>query len=257
MLSSPHERVMGDCESRGGMDEIEEFFDDRQRAWCVHCGAWIADAETNWDHVPSKSLLDRPLPAHVPQVEICRTCNSGFSLDEEYLVAFLSCVLAGSTDPDAQENPRVQRALARNPALHSRIESSKRVYSTLGGEERVIWEPETERIHRIVLKNARGHAFFEFGEPMLQEPDHVWAMPLESMTTQQRVAFDTVGAGEEFAGWAEVGSRMMTRQVTGQDMDSGWVIAQPCVYRYAVFQNGTITVRSVIREYLATEAFWS
>lgn len=92
---------------------------------------------------------------------------------------------------------------------------------------------------------------------MLEEPDHVSAMPLVSMTAQQRVAFETVGAGGEIAGWAEVGSRMMTRQLTGQDMDGGWVVAQPGVYRYAVFQNGSITVRSVIREYLATEAFWS
>jgi hypothetical protein len=248
---------MRDCERQGSMDEIEEFFDDRQKAWCVHCGAWIADAKTNWDHVPSKSLLDRPLPAHVPQVEICQTCNSGFSLDEEYFVAFLSCVLAGSTDPAAQANQRVRRALERNPALHSRLESSKQVYSTLGGEDRVIWQPETDRIHRVVLKNARGHAYFEFGEPVLEEPDHVWAMPLVSMSAQQRTAFEAVGAGGTIAGWAEVGSRMMTRQITGQDMAGGWVIAQPGVYRYAVFQNGTITVRSVIREYLATEAFWS
>ena len=248
---------MSNCRSRGSVDEIEEFSDDRLKAWCVHCGAGIADADTNWDHVPSKSLLDRPLPAHVPQVEICRTCNSGFSLDEEYFVAFLSCVLAGSTDSEAQANPKVRRALERNPALLARIESSRLVSSATGVEDALIWQPETERIHRVVLKNARGHAFFEFGEPMLEEPDHVWAMPLVSMSTQQRVAFESVSAGGVIAGWAEVGSRMMTRQITGQDMDGGWVIAQPDVYRYAVFQNGTITVRSVIREYLATEAFWS
>lgn len=239
------------------MDDIEEFSDDRQKAWCVHCGAWMANSETNWDHVPSKSLLDRPLPAHVPQVEICRNCNSGFSLDEEYFVAFLSCVLAGSTTPEAQANSKVRRALERNPALLARIETSKQLALTPDGKETLIWQPETDRIQTVILKNARGHAFFEFGEPMLDEPDHVWAVPLVSMTREQRLDFENVGASGAMAGWAEVGSRMMSRQITGQDMEGGWVVAQPGVYRYAVFQEGTITVRSVLREYLATEVFWS
>lgn len=239
------------------MDEIEEFSDDRQKAWCVHCGAWLSAAETNSDHVPSKSLLDRPLPAHVPQVEICRDCNSSFSLDEEYFVAFFSCVLAGSTAPEAQTNPKVRRALERNPALLARIEASKKLCLTPDGEETLIWQPEMERILRVVLKNARGHAFFEFGEPMLEEPEHVRAMPLESMSPQQRTAFENVGAASGIAGWAEVGSRMMTRQITGQDMAGGWVVVQPGVYRYAVFQEGAIMVRSVLREYIATEVFWS
>jgi hypothetical protein len=194
---------------------------------------------------------------HVPQVEICRDCNSSFSLDEEYFVTFLSCVLAGSTAPEAQSNSRVQRALQRNPALLARIEAARVTGSTSDGEESQIWHPEMDRVHAVALKNARGHAYFEFGEPMLEEPDHVWALPLVAMTTDQRAAFENVGVSGEIAGWAEVGSRMMTRQLTGQDMKGSWVIAQPGVYRYAVFQDGTLTVRSVLREYLATEVYWS
>lgn len=239
------------------MEEIEEFSDERLKAWCIHCGTWLADALTNWDHVPSKSLLDRPLPMHVPQVEICRDCNSSFSLDEEYFVSFLSCVLAGSTAPEAQANPKVQRALRRNPALLARIEAARVAGSTPDGEETQIWRPEMDRVHAVVLKNARGHAYFEFGEPMLEEPDHIWAMPLIAMTGEQTAEFEKIGASGEIAGWAEVGSRMMTRQLTCQDMEDGWVTVQPNVYRYAVFQEGTLTVRSVLRGYLATEVYWS
>jgi hypothetical protein len=56
--------------------------------------------------------------------------------------------------------------------------------------------------------------------------------------------------------WPEVGSRMMTRVITGQDLSNGWVIVQEGVYRYAVVQQGGILVRSVLREYLATEVYW-
>lgn len=234
------------------MEEVEEFTDERQKGWCIHCGTTISTVTTNWDHVPTKGLLDRPLPPHVPQVEVCRQCNSGFSLDEEYFVTFLSCVLSGSTAPQAQANPKIQRALTRNPALVARLHAAKRTITTHSGGEKTIWQPEIERINRIALKNARGHAFFEFGEPMLGEPDRVWAMPLVSLTDRQRAEFENV----ESSGWPEVGTRMMTRMASGADLDEGWVIVQDDVYRYAVLQEGTLLVRSVIRNYLATEVFW-
>lgn len=39
-------------------------------------------------------------------------------------------------------------------------------------------------------------------------------------------------------------------------MENGWVVVQKGIYRYAVFQAGTMMVRSVIRDYLATEVYW-
>ena len=49
---------------------------------------------------------------------------------------------------------------------------------------------------------------------------------------------------------------MLTRVMTGQDLDDGWVNVQDDIYRYVVFQQGTLTVRSVIHNYLATEVVW-
>jgi hypothetical protein len=39
-----------------GMDQIEDFADGRQKAWCVHCGGWIRDLEASRDQVPPKTL---------------------------------------------------------------------------------------------------------------------------------------------------------------------------------------------------------
>jgi hypothetical protein len=50
------------------------------------------------------------------------------------------------------------------------------------------------------------------------------------------------------SGWPEVGSRMMSRMLTGQDMADGWIVVQEGVYRYAVGQNGGMLVRSVLFE---------
>jgi hypothetical protein len=108
--------------------------------------------------------LLKPHPENLPVVEVCKSCNAGFSLDEEYLVAFLGSVLAGSTDLERQ-NPNASRILTRNPKLRDRIERSRSEYRTRSGETRVVWAPESDRIDRIILKNARGHAFYEIGEP--------------------------------------------------------------------------------------------
>ena len=238
------------------MDKIEEFVDERQKSCCIQCGAWICGVDTNEDHVPSKALLLKPHPANLPVVRICSACNKGFSADEEYLFLFLRCVLAGTTDPDVHKDARVARALRRHEKLRARIEGSKSEHPTIGGETLRAWRPETERVNRVVLKNARGHAFYEYGEPMLTEPEHVWATPLAVMSEAERESFENADAGI-FAGWPEVGSRMMTRVVTGQDLRGGWILVQDGVYRYRVDQCGTIRVRSILHEYLATEVYWS
>lgn len=238
------------------MERIEEFVDERQKSWCIHCTRTLAGLKTSEDHVPTKGLLAKPRPHHLPVVIICRECNNGFSRDEQYAVTFLSCVLSGSTEPGRQRNASAARALTGSAALRAMIERTKTKYQTLGGETRTVWHPDMTRIHRIILKNARGHAYFEYGEPMLESPAHVWAVPLESMSERERANFEGGDDGGDIAVLPEVGSRIMTRVLTGQDMDSGWVVVQEGAYRYAVQPTGLLRVRSVWSEYLATEVQW-
>ncbi|EMQ4855075.1 hypothetical protein AAIB78_000198 [Morganella morganii] len=236
------------------MENIEDFTDERHKAWCIHCCSPIRDLQTNKDHIPTKGLLDSPLPPHTPQIEICKECNTSFSLDEEYFIILLSCINSGTTEPSAQKNPKIQRALIRNPSLMARLEASKQFRVDENGEKQIIWQPEIDRIHRIILKNARGHAFYEYGEPMLNAPTSVSAVPLIYMNQTQRNNFEK--AGGPVTVWPEVGSRMMTRIMTGQDLDNGWINVQDNIYRYIVFQQSLLIVRSVIHNYLATEVIW-
>jgi hypothetical protein len=239
------------------MEEIEDFADERNKSWCIHCGAWLTQVATNEDHVPSKSILRKPRPHHLPIVRVCSSCNSSFSKDEQYFVAFIQSVLIGSSDPSKHANPSASRALSESPKLRERIERSKTIYRTHGGDTRIVWKPEVDRINRVILKNARGHAYFEFGEPMLDEPDHVWNSPLEALTPAERRTFEEASDTDHLAVWPEVGSRMMTRVATGLDLDGPWVIVQDGTYRYLVAQRSGIVVRSVLYEYLATEVQWS
>lgn len=236
------------------MDHIDEFVDERQAAWCIHCTTPLGTVDTNRDHVPSKAILLEPYPENLPVVQVCKSCNEGFSQDEEYLSTFLGCVISGSTDPERQTNPRISRMLTRSPSLQDRIERAKSGSTRKDGIAQLTWAPERPRVERVIVKNSRGHVLFELGEPKMDRPSSIWFAPLTSLTPKEREDFETIDIG---SGWPEVGSRMMRRLLTGQDMWNGWLMVQDDVYRYAVSYSEGFLVRSVLFDYLATEVRWN
>jgi hypothetical protein len=253
------------------VQHIEDFSDERQKAWCIHCGAVIADIESNRDHVPTKSLLTKDLRergadydrgaddefGYLPQVVVCKGCNSGFSPDENYLLCVLHAVIAGSLYPD----------VARHPEAASILRSNRHVVRSLkmGPDgQRLLFDdlqpftlyPDVERIKRVIIKNARGHAYHEIGEPLLESPIHVAFVPLERLSAEQRDAFESTGTAGELAVWPEVGSRMTVHLLDDEVMVGGWIIVEPGRYRYSIDWSEGVTVRTVIWEYLATETRW-
>jgi len=251
--------------------EIEDFTDDRQKAWCIHCGTVIADIESNRDHVPTKSLLTKTLRDrganydrgagdeldYLPQVIVCRRCNSSFSPDENYLLCVLHAVMAGSLYPDPVKNPEAATVLRSNRHV---VRSLKRA----SDGQLLLFEdlkpftlyPDTDKVQRVIVKNARGHAYHEIAEPLLQAPDHVAFVPLEQLSPEQRDAFETVGTGAELAVWPEVGSRMTVQLFDEEAMVGGWITVEPGRYRYSIDWTEAVTVKTVIWEYLATETRW-
>lgn len=236
------------------MKAMLDFADERHKSWCVHCGAILDQLESNLDHVPSKSMLDRPFPENLPTVRICRPCNTSFSNDEEYTAALLGSVLAGTTDPEKQVVEQAKKTLKSNLRLQREIGNQRHVTTDDDGNDQVAFAPDCRRIWNVIVKNARGHVLFEHGQWAEGEPAHVAIQPIATLSPEMRKSFETIDYGP---GWPEVGSRLMTRLITGSDMRAdGWVIVQPNIYRVAVMDNGQFAVRTVIREYLATEVIW-
>ncbi len=236
------------------MKQLKDYTDDRHKGRCIHCGAILNSSETTKDHIPSKSLLDRPLPDNAHSVDVCFPCNNGFSEHEEYFAAFLSATIAGSTLPKDQPFEAGQKALAANAKMRRLIDESSQKYVDEDGITRLTWHPDLERIRPVVVKNARGHAFFELGLPFYHEPAHVIMQPLITAPEEWLSDFLTVDHGN---GWPEVGSRLLQRLVSGDDMASGWIVVQLGTYVFAVFEDDDgVIVRSIIREYLLTEVRW-
>lgn len=226
------------------------FSDERLASSCVYCGG---SAETR-DHVPSRFLLDDPLPGNLPVVEACAECNQSFSLDEEYVGCLIDCALTGTAKPSAAHREKVRRALERNASLAGRLDGCKRVDS-LGT---LVWMPEADRVRAVVLKLARGHAAFELSLPQLDDPASIDAVPLLAMPAAHRDSFERASAGE-LRGWPEVGSRAFLRACGAfpySDQAGPWVVVQSGRYRYSVDQPGGVTVRIVIGEYLACQVDW-
>ncbi len=232
------------------MDPRHLFMDERLRGICAYCGAV---PETR-DHVPSKVLLDEPFPPQLPVVDACVKCNSSFSLDEQYLACFLDCVLAGTSEPARLQREKVKRILSENPALEARVAASRRNDDSAN----LMWEPEADRVRRVVLKLARGHMAYEL-YPRLDEPRELVAVPLSSLSEVERTAFEDLSVADTGL-WPELGSRAFLRAFGKKpdkfEQGDGWIVVQPGRYRYAVCEAGGPLVRVVVSEYLACQVVW-
>lgn len=241
------------------MDQYRNLADDRLVNGCIYCGAQA----TTREHVPCRALLDSPYPENLPVVGSCSECNRGFSADEQYLACITECVIAGTTDPAMIRRRSVAAALTRSPALRARIESGRVV-----SNGQTAFRAENDRVARVLLKLARGHAAFELAQVRHDEPTSFWWTPLELLSGQQRDEFESLCIINTLG---EIGSRAHQRVLvlqatltspTGDTLIQellvmDWVDVQENRYRYlAVEDMAAIRIKIVIAEYLACEVTW-
>lgn len=228
------------------MQQLPNYGDERTLAFCAFCSGETGTR----DHCPSKAFLDKPYPENLPVVPACRECNAGFSADEEYLACLVSCVLAGSTEPDALPREKTSRILRSKPALRALLEQSR---SEADGQ--TTFASNQERVSSVLVKLAQGHALYELHESCARVPDQFDCVPLELLSVQQREFFENPETSPVLP---EVGSRAMQRLlVAGPDVSpSGWIEVQPGRYRFLASLGNGIEVRIVIHEYLACFVQW-
>ena len=223
------------------MQPLPTCGNSRTGASCAFCGR----ANATRDHVPSRVLLDEPFPSDLPVIGACQPCNNGFSIDEEYLACLVECALAGSTDPERVGRPKVARILEGTPALRPRLEAACTV-----GANGCEFAVEYDRVERVLVKLAIGHALHELNEVAPVAPSKVWFLPLVLLDDETRKAFESVDAPIV---WPEVGSRAMQRMAAGE---YGWLEVQPGRYRFLATVCGSARIRMVLSEYLACEVLW-
>jgi hypothetical protein len=221
--------------------------DSRNKGFCAHCGG----PDETRDHNPSKVFLDDPLPENLPVASSCQPCNAGFSEDEEYLACLLECVIAGHVEPGRLARATIAKSLAANHRLRRELLEAR---SEQNGQP--LWNPDADRVRRVVLKLARGLVDFELNEPRLDEPDLMNVAPLLLLSDDARREFEGESGG--FALWPEIGSRAFHRLLGFHDdsFENGWIVVQRNRFRYRVTQEDGMRVRLVLREYLAADVAW-
>jgi hypothetical protein len=234
------------------MDPRHLFMDERLTRGCAYCGA---KPDTR-DHVPSRVLLDEPYPLNLPTVDACEDCNASFSLDEQYVACLIDVVVSGSAQPAEVRREKVKRLLGENVALASRIDASREA-DRAGNPA---WQPEVDRVRRVLLKLARGHVAHEL-YPNLEDPLQVSFAPLPTLNEAERAAFEDVPV-QGIVGFPEIGTRAFLRTVLAVGQNQGpvayseaWVVVQADRYRYMVDPDGRM-VRMVLSEYLACRVAW-
>lgn len=240
------------------MEQFKDFADSRLIDGCIYCGG-IPDTR---DHVPSRALLDAPLPENLPVVGACRTCNNAFSSDEEYFVCILEAILRASTD--TVQRPLVADIFRRSPALRARIEAARQER-----DGQVIFSIEVDRVKAVLLKLARAHAAYELSAVRRGEPSVFAWGPLGLLSGEQREFIEDVHVPDFYP---EIGSRAMQRMVVAQFTLTGaegveqqhdallvhdWLDVQEGRYRYLAYEDHSgVHVKIVIDEYLYCYANW-
>lgn len=229
------------------MDQLHSFADDRLVVGCIHCSA----ATENRDHVPSRVLLDEPYPENLAVLPSCEACNTRFSLDEEYVACLVECARTGSVD--AVKRPKIRRILPDSPALAARLMQER----TVARSGEITFQPEHERVKKVAIKLARGHAAYELNEQKLDHPTHILFVPIHTLSRDALQHFENPPPP---VAWLEVGTRAMQRMVVNTPSNvvraTSWAEVQESQYRYFAIAQGSVLVRFVIGEYLACEVMW-
>jgi len=227
--------------------QIRTFSDQRLEINCSYCG----EKPDTRDHVPSRILLDEPFPENLPVVPCCSKCNEDFSLDEEYFACALECALRGTTEIEKLKREKVKSILLNKTPLRQRIENS---FIIKNGEK--LLQIEEDRIRKVIIKLAKGHAKYENSEPRIENPTKIWMKPIIVMEQSEIDEFFAILSHNILP---EVGSRALQRLFIDVDSNvvSNWIVVQEGNYQYSVIPNiGLFSVKMLIWDYLAVEVTW-
>jgi len=94
---------------------------------------------------------------------------------------------------------KIRRVLTEDEGLASRIEQSRQI----DGKGNLVWQPEVERVRKVLLKLARGHLAYEL------HPDiggaEVFFAPLLTLTASELTAFEDAPV-RSLEIWPEIGT---------------------------------------------------
>lgn len=214
---------------------------------CIYCGK----PATTREHVPSKAFLVEPYPENLSTIPACFECNNGYSEDEKYVACFLD-VLKSHIYLDYKLQKETDSRLSKDEKLKSILNEQIRTE-----DGKVFIRPDNQRIQRILLKLAKGHAGFELDYVNFDNTEtQIWYAFIFNMSENDLYEFNSIPTYQVYP---EVGSRGMyiIQNIVTDDAQTfaNWMDVQDGQYRYQVSynDNDSISVKIVILELLYCE----
>lgn len=214
---------------------------------CIYCGK----PATTREHTPSKAFLLEPYPENLPTIPACFECNNSYSEDENYVSCFLD-VLKSHVYLDYTRQTQTDSRLLKDEKLQKTLQEQIQIK-----DGKVYFQLDEQRICRILLKLARGHAGFELDYVNFDDTEiDIWYGFAFDMSEDGIEEFNSIPT---YRLYPEVGSRGM---YLIQNLNTGdvqtfarWIEVQDGQYRYQVSynDNGGIVVKIVIFEFLYCE----
>ena len=123
------------------------------------------------DHVPPKNIFPKPRPNNLIKVHACKSCNSLASKDDEYFRLKLCMSEQAGNHSAVQNNQEAAfRSLnrAESPGLRNSFLSDihtvqLKTQAGLYLGERLAFDVDLHRIHRVVERTVRGIFYYETG----------------------------------------------------------------------------------------------
>jgi len=187
--------------------------------------------------------LNKPYPTNLHTVRSCESCNNSTSRDEEYLSFLLRYIALIEDEKDIDDWLNKERRLRNEDALFDclRVDESREVFINV----------DAEKVNHVLRKYAIGHAAFELGERMHEEPTYT------TFAFKGQVGESIIKKINHISKcdiYPEVASRLHQRIV--EDGENSWLSIQDGKYRYVVEYSPHVRVRIVIGEILLGEIGW-
>ena len=257
-MEAPHEFSFNRFWGPDGLRSHVEF-SRKGLHYCIYCGS-IADTR---EHVPSRAFLKRPLPSDLPVLPACKKCNNGFSSDELYTRTYIECLkeilLSGNTDSIEEQQDDRKEVLEAKETIKNYLNDGIITYDN--------------RVGRILLKLAIGHAVYELSEGYYSRE---WnGIPYYTRYIIRKTVSEEEWNDLEYAEYMndkllpEMGSRayrniyvvqpFLTDIRTGEQSTSGllmmdWTDIQDGEYRYiAYFEGDNLVVKMILMDFLYAE----
>ena len=236
-------------------------FDRSTSMRCIYCG----NEATTREHCPPQSFFELPRPADLPTVPACKSCNNGFSSDENYVKHFLyDLFMYYELNDDSFEVP--------NENERSEVKEAREAV------QRFIRNPFFDsKMERIFRKIALGHVCYELSETLFLDEEQNMTVQVSYGIRQMfdKKVWDGIGCFEDITNdiLPELGSRAYdniyvvesrriqgggTKEFKNEFRFMKWSSLQEGNYKYIAFlRDDKIIVKMLYRDFFYVEVVFN